>query len=84
MTGPPTWVDRQRLARELCACETTIDSWVRLRVLPEPKKRGGKLLWRWETVDRWIEQGGDPEHTPQDNDRVVAMEEAMRKASRRR
>lgn len=78
----PEWVDRRRLMVEACLSDETVDAWVRQGLLPEPKKRGGKLMWRWATVDKWIENGGDPAQTPQDNDRVVAMERAMRNARR--
>ncbi len=79
----PAWVDRRRLMRETCRSDEGIDAWIRSGVIPPGKMRGGKLLWKWETVDAWLEHGGDPAQTRQDNDPVVAAREAMRNASRR-
>lgn len=79
----PEWVDMARLCFETCLSDTTVDAWVKLRRLPAPKKRGGKLMWRWREVDDWLENGSPDAQPTQDNDRIVAMEEAMRRASRR-
>lgn len=80
---PPPWQDKATLCEHVCIGDTTVDDWVRRGLLPPPRKRGGKLMWKWETVDLWLDHGGDPEHTHQDNDRVVRMREAMQGASRR-
>ncbi len=53
----PAWVDKARLAQEICACDATIDNWVKAGVLPPPRKRGGKLMWKWTEVDRRLEEG---------------------------
>lgn len=80
----PEWVDRQRLMVEACLSDETVDAWVRQGLLPEPKKRGGKLMWRWATVDDYLENGNPDEQPSQDNDRVVKMRGAMQAASRRK
>lgn len=80
----PEWVDRQRLMFEASLSDETVDSWVRQGLLPEPKKRGGKLMWRWATVDAYLENGNPDEQPSQDNDRVVKMRGAMQAASRRK
>lgn len=80
----PAWVDRKRLMLETCRSDEGIDDLVRNRVIPPGKMRGGKLMWKWETVDAWLEHGGDPEHrAQQDSDRAAQMREAMQGASRR-
>lgn len=79
----PEWVDKARLCFETCTSDSTIDVWVRSGVIPEPKKRGGKLMWKWATVNDWLENGSPTAQPTKDNDRVVQMREAMREASRR-
>ena len=79
----PQWVDTARLCRETCLSESTVDAWVRQGLLPHPRKRGGKNMWRWAEVDDWLENGPPNAQPTQDNDRVVRMREAMQDASRR-
>lgn len=61
----PPWMDKEVLC--LClsgASPTTIDAWVNTGVLPPPKKRGGKLMWKWSEVDNKLtvgEAGGSPD-----------------------
>jgi hypothetical protein len=54
---PPAWVDMATLCRETCLSETTVKSWVQTGDLPEPVKRRGKLMWKWATVDAYLEHG---------------------------
>lgn len=87
MTQPskhiPAWIDRKRLMLETCRSDEGIDDWVRNSVIPPGRMRGGKLMWKWERVDAWLEHGGDPDQTPQGGDRAAQMREAMQRASRR-
>lgn len=53
----PAWVDKARLCQEICACDATIDAWVKLGILPPARKRGGKLMWKWAEVDKRLEDG---------------------------
>lgn len=56
--GVPAYVDVARLCRELCICERTAEAWVRQSILPAPKLRGGKRLWKWMEVERYLDDGG--------------------------
>lgn len=80
----PAWVDRARLMKETCRSDEGINALVRDGLIPPGKMRGGKLMWKWEKVDAWLEHGGDPaQASPQDNNRAVQMREAVRGASKR-
>ena len=59
------------------ALKRAVDAWVKLGLLPPPKKRGGKLMWRWAEVDRYLENGGAKEQCSAD-----AQAEAIRHATR--
>ena len=54
---PPPWMDTTTLAAHLCVSTRTLDNWAAQGVIPPPRKRGGKLLWRWEDVDRKLMEG---------------------------
>lgn len=56
----PEWVDMARLCFECCTCPSTVDVWVRERLLPPPRRVRGKLMWRWRDVDAWLASGGPP------------------------
>ena len=63
---PPPWMDKATLCEHICAGDRTIDTWVATGVLPAPRKRGGKLMWRWSEVDAKLTlgksgEGPDPE-----------------------
>lgn len=60
----PPWVDAPTLSRLICASDRTIDAWVAQGILPPPRKRGGKNLWRWKEVDEWLANGPPGEKTP--------------------
>lgn len=54
---PPPFQDLATLAKHICAGESTIERWVRLGKFPPPKKMvGGKQLWAWRDVERFMEQ----------------------------
>jgi predicted DNA-binding transcriptional regulator AlpA len=55
--GVPAWVDMPRLCEEICACPNTVDAWVVKGILPPPRKRGGKQMWKWAEVDEWLTNG---------------------------
>lgn len=52
---PPPYQDLATLALHLCAGETTIENLVKLGQFPKPKKLGGKRVWSWREVRRFIE-----------------------------
>jgi predicted site-specific integrase-resolvase len=53
----PAYVDIARLCRETSLCERTVDAWVRQGRLPAPRQRGGKRLWKWAEVERYLDDG---------------------------
>jgi predicted DNA-binding transcriptional regulator AlpA len=55
---PPPWMDTPTLAKHICTSASTIDNWVAQGILPPPRKRGGKLMWKWSEVDAWLSDGG--------------------------
>ena len=57
----PPWQDKATLAKNICASDTTIDTWVAQGILPPPRKRGGKLMWKWSEVDERLTVGGNPD-----------------------
>jgi hypothetical protein len=59
----PAYVDVTRLCRELCICERTAEMWVRQGILPAPRQRGHKRLWKWIEVERYLD-GGAPGVAP--------------------
>ena len=71
----PPWQDKATLCMFLCLSENTVDTWVRQGMLPPPRKRGGKLMWKWSEVEKYLE-GNDPQ-SPED------LAEGIRNATRR-
>lgn len=65
MTGKtdfiPPWQDMPTLCKNICATPNTVDAWVTKGVLPPPRKRGGKLMWKWSEVDERLTVGDEPE-----------------------
>jgi predicted site-specific integrase-resolvase len=53
----PAYVDTPRLCQELSICERTVDAWVRQGLLPAPRQRGGKRLWKWIEVEQYLDNG---------------------------
>jgi predicted site-specific integrase-resolvase len=75
---PPPWQDKATLCAHTCLSENTVDAWVKMGLLPPPRKRGGKLMWKWSEVDRYLENGGaDVQSSPD------AMAERIRDATRK-
>ena len=77
----PAWVDMPTLCREICVSDTTVDNWVGQGILPPPRKRGGKLMWKWQEVDEWLTNG-----RPGGNDLATEIRDGTRReaeASRR-
>lgn len=74
---PPTWVDKARLCRETCISDRTVDAWVHQGLLPPPRLRGGKLMWRWSEVDQYLDRGG-----PDVQSSVDSLEERIRRGTR--
>ena len=51
---PPPYQDLATLALHICASESAIENWVRLGLFPPPRKVGGKRLWSWNEVERYL------------------------------
>tara|TARA_R110000851_G_scaffold159249_2_gene302505 strand:+ start:812 stop:1054 length:243 start_codon:yes stop_codon:yes gene_type:complete len=47
---PPSFVSKATLAAELDVSESTIDSFVKRGLLPQPFKLGGSVRWSWADV----------------------------------
>lgn len=54
---PPPWQDTATLAAHLCISDRTVDRWVQEGILPAPRMRGGKRLWRWSEVETRLDRG---------------------------
>lgn len=56
MTTPcPPYQGISLLCQNLDTCERTIDSWVEKGILPPPVMRGGKRMWKWKTVEAYMD-----------------------------
>ena len=53
----PTYLSRQRAARELDMSPDTFDEYVRRGVLPAPKRRGKLTRWKWAEIAEAIDGG---------------------------
>lgn len=73
-THIPPWQDMETLCRNTCLSRRTVDKWVLEGVIPAPRKRGGKLMWKWSEVDEMLTAGGQS---------LDAEAERIRDASRR-
>jgi predicted DNA-binding transcriptional regulator AlpA len=51
---PPPWQDMVTLCAHICASQSTVENWVKQGILPPPRKRGGKLMWKWSEVDQYL------------------------------
>lgn len=69
----PPWQDKATLCENICASPSTVDKWVIEGVLPPPRKRGGKLMWKWDEVDEMLTAGTQS---------MDALAERIRNASR--
>jgi predicted site-specific integrase-resolvase len=57
---PPPWMDKETLAAHLSCSANTVENWSAQGVIPQPRKRGGKVMYRWAEVDEWL-ANGNPE-----------------------
>ena len=53
----PEYVTRQRAAAELCMSDDTFDKYVREGTLPQPKRRGGLMRWKWSEIVAALDGG---------------------------
>ncbi len=66
----PPWMDKEVLGFCTCLGSTTIDTHVATGVLPPPRKRGGKLMWKWSEVDEWLTVGKPSGNPPDPAERI--------------
>ena len=59
MSNIPAYPDISRLTHELCISERTVDAWVKQGILPPPKNKGGKRLWKWSEVEAYLDGAGE-------------------------
>lgn len=57
MNYPPPWMDKATLIEHISVADTTVDNWVAAGILPPPRKRGNKLMWKWSEVDERLTVG---------------------------
>lgn len=50
----PPFQDLHTLALNICTGESTIEAWVKQGVFPQPIKVGGKRLWRWKDIEKFL------------------------------
>lgn len=55
MPSPPSYLDIRRLTNEISISESTVEAWVKQGLLPPPKNKGGKRLWKWTEVERYLD-----------------------------
>jgi excisionase family DNA binding protein len=51
----PPWQDAPTLCAHISVSERTLDAWVHQGLLPPPRPRGGKRLWKWTEVEAYLE-----------------------------
>ena len=51
----PPYQDIAHLTENLCISESTVDSWVKQGILPPPRNKGGKRLWKWTEVEQYLD-----------------------------
>lgn len=56
---PPPWQDISTLCSHICVSPSCVDIWVKQGLLPPPRLRGGKRLWRWSEVEKYLEGAND-------------------------
>ncbi len=56
----PPYQDISHLTQNLCISEPTVNAWVKQGILPPPRNKGGKRLWKWTEVERYLDgqEGG--------------------------
>jgi predicted site-specific integrase-resolvase len=57
MSDTPPWQDTVTLCKNLCISDRTLDAWVAQGIVPPPRKRGNKNMWKWSEVDELLTSG---------------------------
>jgi DNA-binding transcriptional MerR regulator len=79
MSNIPPYQDIARLSTNLCLSERTVENWVKQGLLPPPKNKGGKRLWKWTEVERYLD-GSEGQGLNQEIEEI--RNETRRQASR--
>ena len=61
----PPWQDMPTLCAHICATPNTVDKWVVDGILPPPRKKGGKQMWKWAEVDEYLSRDGSQSLDPE-------------------
>jgi predicted DNA-binding transcriptional regulator AlpA len=69
-TFVPPWQDMNTLCRNICVSPATVDNWVRDGILPPPRKRGRKLMWKWVEVDQYLSDGNGGQSPDAEAERI--------------
>jgi predicted DNA-binding transcriptional regulator AlpA len=78
---PPPFQDLATLAEHICAGESTIENWVRQGLFPQPRKIGGKRLWRWKDVERHLAAVNETSALSDEAQRITEATRAAAKGS---
>jgi len=73
-------MDIATLSAHICLSENTIEKMVRQGTLPPPKQPGGKRLWKWKDVERYLE-GEQDDVSPSPDDVAERIRNATRSAA---
>ena len=61
----PPWQDMPTLCAHICASPNTVDKWVKDGILPPPRRKGGKQMWKWSEVDEYLSRDGGEQLDPE-------------------
>lgn len=65
----PPWQDMAVLCLCISATPHTVEKWVVEGILPRPRPRGGKQMWKWTEVDEML-SGGSVRSPDAEADRI--------------
>ena len=77
---PPPFMDLHTLAEHICTAESTIEAWVRRGIFPPPRKVGGRNLWTWKEVVKYLARDNDVSASSPDEE-ATRIREATRHAA---
>jgi predicted site-specific integrase-resolvase len=63
-------MDMSTLCEHICCSPNTVDKWVLSGILPPARRRGGKLMWKWDEVDAYLSNGRDGKSPDADAERI--------------
>ena len=75
---PPPWQDKATLCAHICVCPDTVDTWVKEKILPPPRKKRGKWMWKWAEVDAKLSEDDGEAVTAERVRNATQQEQASR------